>query len=156
MGTITLGLLWWWFCRAADMSKASLWIGSLLRSLRHALLGFRCRFVVFGLSSATHKDTEDATVNAHRRWRWRINDSTALYQRRRDDQDRFFIYLKNLMLLLGSLLYQSRSVCCYVVPMCHRYIVHCSESNSSYVPCIRFAPIRIIRDNSYVVKRIRV
>ena len=52
-GTITLGLLWWLF--VLDMSNASLWIGSLLRSLRQALLGFRCRFVTFDLSSAIRR-----------------------------------------------------------------------------------------------------
>lgn len=41
------------------MSKASLWIGSRLRSLRQALLGLRCRLVDFGLSSAKVRKIKD-------------------------------------------------------------------------------------------------
>ena len=39
-----------------DMSRASLWMGSRLRSLRQALLGLRCRLVAFGRSSAIREN----------------------------------------------------------------------------------------------------
>lgn len=136
VGTITLGLLWWWCCRAADISNASLWIGSFLRSLRHALLGFRCRFVVFGLSSATHKAPK-MLLWMHELIESRINNSTIVPAMKRRSIFQILCYFLNLIPITLGLLYLSG----------HWYI-HCSKSNSSYVPWIRLLSIQVIRDNS--------